>query len=140
MSGCLIQGGLLTIGLASHQQAPVFGKYWEGSEAFTLIVVTGLGLMLAGVEVYSGRVWGWWLGLTIVVAGFVSAGWTMGELGMMEFYKRGGATMPDLKGLARSPVMSGGTPVGFVAVAMGIAVGVMVGCWRYVGKAEGKGT
>lgn len=133
LSGCLIQGGLLTIGLASHQQAPVFGTYWEGPQAFTLIVVTGLGLMLAGVEVHSGRVWGWWLGLAIVVAGFTSAGWTMGELGMLEFYKRGGATTGDLRMLGNSPVMSGGTPVGFVAAAMGIAVGVMVGCWRYLG-------
>ncbi|HYE20913.1 MAG TPA: hypothetical protein VEA69_20875 [Tepidisphaeraceae bacterium] len=132
LGACLIVGGLLTIALAvGVGRVPVFGTYVGELDGMGIAMLMGIALVAAGVGCFLRARLAWWAALVLVTGGFTSAIVTVAVRAPIEFYRQGGISGSGLTALASSPVMSGPTPVIFMCVTMGIAVGVLVETRRY---------
>jgi hypothetical protein len=132
----LLLAGLSTLASAVGGAVPFFGTYLKGPAAIALDLGAAGMLMTAMVLMYRMDRAGWWLAVTVVSLGFVSAAVSLWRLGAMEFYRHGHATAADLDRLAQSSVMSGIAPLVFT-VAMGVVcVGYLVWVYRFF---HGKG-
>jgi hypothetical protein len=85
----------------------------------------------AAVLMYLMKPIGWWMGLAVIIIGFVSAILTLAQRGMLEFYARGHVHPEILGEMKRSPAMMGATPIVFITITMAFCVGYMVWVHRY---------
>lgn len=132
----LLIGGLATGAASGAASVPWFGSYLRGPAATGLALLTGAGLIAAAVLMYLGQRAGWWLATVIIVGGFASAIASLLNLGVIEFYRQGGASEFELDQAAMSPVWSGPAPV-VLAVATGVlCAGYLLWIRPSVGRVE----
>lgn len=135
----LVLLGVSVLPVALVRAVPFFGTYLRGIPAAAVVTWTGLLLILAGVLAYLGLRAGWWLALVTLAGGFTSAVVTFCMTGMLEFYRHGGLGEYELRQVARSEVLGGVTPIGFVVAALGVCVGYLLWVHRYFcGKGCGR--
>jgi hypothetical protein len=130
----LVLGGLMTLSLATVGAAPFFGQYIEGPAGVLLIVAAAIVMFAAAALFHRVHYLGWAMAVAVVVLGFVSAMLTMSRLGMREFYRAGGALPGQFDAIDHSRLMTGPTPLVFVAILFGICLIYLVWVRQYFGQ------